>query len=73
MALRALGVDGRHLPRPQFFGRFVHRMAGNATHLIARMRALNAANVRGLIEVAGETNAVGLCRGELRRIPDVGS
>jgi hypothetical protein len=48
-------------------------MAGNATHLIARVRALNAANVRGLIEVAGETNAVGLSRGEFRRIPDVGS
>ena len=70
MALRALGVDGRHLPRPQFFGRFVHRMAGNATHLIARVRALNAANVRGLIEVAGETNAVGLSPGRVS--PDSG-
>jgi len=58
MALRALGVDSRHLARPQLFGRFVHRMAGNATHLIARVRALNAPDVRGLIEMAREASAV---------------
>jgi len=46
-------------------------MAGHATHLIARVAALNPSHLRGLIQVAGEAELVSFPYGEVQRIADV--
>src|SRR5262249_6516681 len=48
-------------------------MARYATHLIARVTALNTSDVRRLIEVATETTAVDFRGREFCGIPDVGA
>ena len=48
----------------------MHRMAGGARHLVARMAALDAAGMRGLIQVALQTNAIGRGSGQMRGIYD---
>src|SRR5216684_7322857 len=58
VTLAALGIDCGRSPRPQKLGAFVDPVTGDATDLIARMSALDAAYVRGLIQVAVETGAV---------------
>src|ERR1700722_6228319 len=47
-------------------------MAGRASHLVFRVTALETANLRGLIQVAGEANAIDARRPQLPRIPYVG-
>ena len=47
-------------------------MAGHTTHLVFHMTALNAPDVRRLIQVAGEADAVRFPRLEFRGVPDIG-
>ena len=47
-------------------------VAGGAGDLILGVAAFEAADVRRLIQMAGETDLVGCRGGELRRIADVG-
>src|SRR5262249_23490056 len=51
--------------------RLMHGMACNTAHLIFHMAALNAPAVSGLIQVTGETDAIGGRRFQLARVADV--
>ena len=63
VACGAGGVHGCPPARDQFFGRLVNRVAGDAAHLIARMPALDASDVRGLVAMAAQAACIGLRHG----------
>ena len=50
----------------------VNRVAPYARHLVLRVTAVEAAHMRGLIKMAGETELVGFRRFEFRRVADIG-
>ena len=68
VAAGALRVDSRPAPWYQFFIRLMHRMAGYAAHLIARVSALDSSHVRRLVQMATQTAVVRLGCRQLRRI-----
>ena len=73
MAAGALCIDLGGLTRQQAFRTvLVDEVTSRTTHLVLGMTVVDAADVRGLVEMAGEADAVHLGRPELCRITDVG-
>lgn len=71
VAGRALIVDGGSLAGHQAMRpTSMNFMTGSAGNLILHVAALEAANVRRLIQVTVKTNAIGRCWRKLRRVAD---
>ena len=73
MAAFALLVDRFRFAHHQLFRRRrVNLVAGGAGHLILGVAALQAADVRRLVQVTGEANSIDSSGGELSWIPNIG-
>jgi hypothetical protein len=72
VATRALFVDSRSLTGDQVMSAIrMNFMTGRARDLVLHVTALQASDVRGLVEVATEADLVGGDGSEVSRIPDI--
>ena len=73
VALGALRVDvGRFARHQAVRSVLVNRVARGATHLVFGMTAINASDMGGLVQMAGEAELVGFGGLEFGRVADVG-